>query len=349
MRLLHTGDLHLDARMDSVYGSALAKERRKELRMEWWRLVEYAAKNSVHAILIAGDLFDGTKPLQATVTVLRESVLRHPDIGFYYLRGNHDDVTLENMPQNFHTFTSEWQRYPLGDGVVLYGCEAPDARSYDTLLLNEEDVNIVMLHGQTVESGYEKDTVNLRALRRKGIDYLALGHIHKYSAAVLDERGSYAYCGCLVGRGFDECGEKGFCLVDIENGRVESRFVPFAERTVHELSVDLASPENEGAAYEALEKAVTDIPSGDVVRVLLPKGAQLSRDFVSNYLCSRFYYGEAKEAAFSVAGEAELFAADVSLRGEFVRTVRALHIPDAEKEEILLYGLAALRGEEADL
>ena len=33
--------------------------------------------------------------------------------------------------------------------------------------------------------------------------------IHKYKKEKLDNRGVYCYSGCLEGRGFDECGEKG--------------------------------------------------------------------------------------------------------------------------------------------
>ena len=69
MKLIHTADIHLDARMEAIYPIELAKERRKDLRKEWWRLVEYAGRNGVSAILIAGDLFDTKKPLQTTLTV----------------------------------------------------------------------------------------------------------------------------------------------------------------------------------------------------------------------------------------------------------------------------------------
>ena len=50
-----------------------------------------------------------------------------------------------------------------------------------------------------------------------GADYLALGHIHYNVVEPLDSRGVYAYSGCLEGRGFDETGEKGFVLIEVEN------------------------------------------------------------------------------------------------------------------------------------
>ena len=62
-----------------------------------------------------------------------------------------------------------------------------------------------------------KNTLMNIALKNKNIDYLALGHIHGYKEAPLDGRGKYCYPGCLEGRGFDECGKKGFVLLNIEN------------------------------------------------------------------------------------------------------------------------------------
>lgn len=62
-------------------------------------------------------------------------------------------------------------------------------------------VNIVTLHGQVgVVSGVGQ--VNISKLKNKGIDYLALGHIHTYAEQTLDGKGIYCYSGCLEGRGF---------------------------------------------------------------------------------------------------------------------------------------------------
>ena len=98
-----------------------------------------------------------------------------------------------------------------------------------------------------------------------------------------------------------------------------------------------------------MERELSDIKESDIVRVLMPKGARLSKDTVTRYLNTRFYFGEAKNAAFSVVGEADLYLGDISLRGEFVRLVRGSALSESEKEDILTYGLSALRGEEAEL
>ena len=57
-------------------------------------------------------------------------------------------------------------------------------------------MNLVTLHGQAGTS-CGKDQINLKLLQNRGIDYLALGHLHTYSLQKLDETGAFCYSGCL--------------------------------------------------------------------------------------------------------------------------------------------------------
>ena len=97
------------------------------------------------------------------------------------------------------------------------------------------------MHGQESENNIKDkaEIINLKKLKNKNIDYLALGHIHSFKKEKLDNRGEYCYSGCLEGRGFDECGDKGFVLLDIKNGKINSEFIKFAQRTLYEVNVDL--------------------------------------------------------------------------------------------------------------
>ena len=55
--------------------------------------------------------------------------------------------------------------------------------------------------------------------------FQALGHLHAYQSEQLgSDGGVYCYPGCLEGRGFDECGEKGVYLGEAEKGS-EFQFV----------------------------------------------------------------------------------------------------------------------------
>ena len=58
MKLIHCADLHLDSKMNTNLEGLQLKERKGELLNSFVRMVDYADKNRVSAILIAGDLFD---------------------------------------------------------------------------------------------------------------------------------------------------------------------------------------------------------------------------------------------------------------------------------------------------
>ena len=95
MKIIHCADLHLDSKMTANLTKEKAKERKMEILRTFSRMVEYAVKNGVSVIIIAGDLFD-TRNVSATVrNYVRDVIVNHPDIDFLYLKGNHDN-------DNFH-------------------------------------------------------------------------------------------------------------------------------------------------------------------------------------------------------------------------------------------------------
>ncbi len=349
MRLIHTSDLHLGAKMDSVYPPELAKARRSEQKEHLSRLFAFARENGVTGILIAGDLFDSERPREDVKNAFLRELALYPEIAVYYLAGNHDASVFLAPPPNLYLFTDTLSGYDLGEGVALYGCENMTEDQYARLYLEEGRTNLLLLHGAVTESGYGRDIVNLRALRRHAIDYLALGHYHEADLQPLDDRGRYAYSGTPFGRGFDECGEKGFFLLDIENGRVDAQFVSLAPRTLHELSFAESQTEDPRALLSEMEARTQEIPARDIVRFLLSKTSPVTPEMAKTYFAPRFFYFETKTVAQSARQGAAAYRDALSLRGEFVRQVEASSFSDEEKNDILLYGLAALAGEEVDL
>ncbi len=222
MKIIHTADVHLGSKMDSKFSKEIADERKAELRNTFKRLVEYAKENDVSVIMLCGDVFDSDRPFKKDKDFFYSIVAANPEIDFLYLKGNHDisDSIPEELPQNLKLFSGQWTTYSYGN-VVICGtelCPANSSSYYSSLILDEEKYNIVMLHGQISDSLSGGD-INLKKLKNKNIDYLALGHIHKLSQGQIDERGEYVYCGCLEGRGFDEPGEHGFVLLNAEKDK----------------------------------------------------------------------------------------------------------------------------------
>ena len=353
MKLIHCADLHLDSPMESNLPTEKAKERRSEILSTFSDLVRHADDNGADAILIAGDLFDSKRTTRKTEQYVLGLIEKHPDLSFFYLAGNHDSgnrlFSNATLPQNLYTFGNDWTSYALGD-VYITGSEQPNP---DELELSAGNVNIVLLHGQQRETGTdERDVIPFRKYREKNIDYLALGHLHTYREAPLDDRGVACYSGCLEGRGFDECGQKGFVLIEIDGQKLTHSFIPFARRTLREISCDLTDCISHLDAEGRLLTATQGIPASDLVKVILV--GECSPDLMIDHarlgqvLSERFYYAKLiNRTRLQIRPEDYLH--DVSLKGEFVRRVLASDFSEREKEEMIACGLRALGGEELDL
>ena len=351
MKLIHCADIHLDSPMETNLSADKARERKLEIRSTFARLVRTAADEGVEAILIAGDLFDGARVTKSTENYVLDLIASHPMIDFFYLSGNHDKgsalANTAQLPANLYTFGKLWSTYRRGN-VAITGAAVPDA---DTLSLSAEDVNILLLHGQERRSAgvAGEDVIHLGRFKNKNIDYAALGHIHEHRAMRLDARGTAVYSGCLEGRGFDECGTKGYVLLNVEGGRVSHRFVPFATRTLHTVECDITGFSSGLDLEERMLASVADVPATDMVKVLLvgacPAEATLDLSHLRGVLAGRFYFSKIKdETRLSI--NAEDYAHDISLKGEFVRRVMASSLSQSEKERVIACGFRALAGEE---
>jgi DNA repair exonuclease SbcCD nuclease subunit len=369
MKIIHCADVHLDSRLSANLDDSKAKMRREEILNTFLRMIDYGAEQGVEAILIAGDLFD-TMRVRASVRNAVESAIRkHPDIQFYLLRGNHEASgfldALETVPENLKLFGEEWTSYvlnPSGAGnIVLTGAELTAGGAgllYSSLVLDNDHFNIVMLHGQ--QNNYmgknQAETIALGELRNKGIDYLALGHVHEYHMEELDKRGKWCYSGCLEGRGFDECGEHGFVLLDIDEESLtyKCEMIPFAGRKFHVKEVDVTGCMDSSEMADVIGDALaqSDFHPKDMVKVVLTGQVDVSceknLEFMTRRLEDLFFFIRLyDETKLSV--DYDSFLLDESLKGEFVRQVQAAGELDQEtKLTIIRYGLQALAGEDIE-
>ena len=355
MKIIHTADLHLDSSLSRHLGDERAKERRNELLVTFQKMVKYAADEDVSAIIIAGDLFD-TRRISATArNAVVTTVQDHPDITFYYLRGNHDagsfiDDVIKKfgaLPDNLLLFGDEWKTYELSNGeesVTITGAELSadnNMQLVSSLVLDQNKMNIVTLHGQEVYSALKKDAevIPIKDYRNRGV---------------------YSYSGCLEGRGFDECGPRGFNMLTItrnETGvqKLEVEFIPFASRVLHEIRVDVSECETSDDAVKKIRDEVQDrtVISDDLLRVLLvgevPVDADIDADYIKKNLDNDYYLVQVKDKTKTFVDFAG-FAGDMTLKGEFVRMIQeeqtSGNLTDDEAAEIIKTGIMLLAGEE---
>lgn len=361
MRIIHCADLHLDSKMTANLTKEQARERKKEIIRTFTRMVEYARKNDVKVILIAGDLFDTRNVSALARNTVWDTIATNPEIDFLYLRGNHDSDNflskMEELPENLLLFGEEWTSYRYGS-IVFSGLElTPENRAevYNSLVLDHDDFNIVTMHGQSenYQSRDQVECISLNDLRNKNIDYLALGHVHSYVQESLDNRGIYCYPGCLEGRGFDECGPKGFVLLDIDEQahRAETAFVPIAARTLYTLEVDVSGASTTQEAAVRMEQAVAQAayPSGSMVKFVLTGDVEVDAEFNCDYLQDLFedyFYFEKVYDRTHLRIDYSDYENDASLKGEFIRMVLGSELDEEQKSEVIRCGILALSGEE---
>ncbi len=357
MKFIHCADLHLDSKMDKL-SSDKAKIRREEIVHTFERLCKYALDNGVRAVIISGDMFDTAKVTIKTRERVLHAISSTPSVDFLYLSGNHDEVnfidSLDNKPENLKIFNDEWSSFRYENAVISGVVFTPFNTNtiYDNLTLNENDFNIVVLHGQIVgyKSQDKAETISLPRLKDKNIDYLALGHIHEHVIDKLDLRGVYAYSGCLEGRGFDETGDKGFIEIEVDDNNSTYNFVPFANRTLYtyEYIVD-NKPDFFVCKNEIISYLTKNIPDSSLIKVVL-KGKRKT-DFIIdelsllNELNEKFFFVKVYDKTEVLVNESD-YELDKTVRGEFVRAVWESQLSSDLKSKILTCGLNALKGED---
>ncbi|MCF0132157.1 MAG: metallophosphoesterase [Pseudobutyrivibrio sp.] len=363
MRIIHCADLHLDSKMESNLNKEQAKIRRLELLDTFERMVDWAEANAVNAILVAGDMFDKGHIRKEAKKKVLTAIKEHPQIGFYYIRGNHDksdfiEEGVDDVPSNLFMFSAEsWNSYEL-ENVVITGVELLSSNSgtiADRLVLDRAKTNIVMLHGQ--ESNYDSkadaEIININSFKDKGIDYMALGHIHSYSLKTLDDRGVYCYSGCLEGRGFDETGDKGFVLLEILDGKIDTEFISFSARRLHEIVVEVDKDMDMMSVVSAVKNAVDehDVDKQDLIKIVITGERDLDDDIDVNRIIRTFaenYFFVKCYDRTRTYIDYDSFLHDKTLKGEFVRLVQKQELSDDDKAAIIEMGIKAIMGEELD-
>lgn len=365
MKLIHTGDLHLDARLEAGLTPARARERRSELLKTFTRLAETAAGQNIPAVLIAGDLFDTERAGELTRRYVGDVIAAHPTVRFLCVPGNHDETVAPiftgEAPENWHLFPrTGWDSVALDAHTVVSGSgDLATPGIFDRLPVpqspdGEPVFHIVLLHGEISKVAREAaDKIPLPLLKKRGVSYLALGHEHTVKIEPLERGVLYAYPGCPEGRGYDECGEKGYLLLDTNAPRDACvTFVPFAVRTLHHIDVPLDDCPSLHDMEARLASAIASLPERDMVKVTLTGALDpdlpCDTSHLSRLIADRFY-GSRVEDKTTLRLRPEDYANDVSLKGEFIRTVLSSRLSREEQERVILYGLRALRGEEVDV
>ena len=271
MKILHTADWHLDAPMNGM-GEENAQLLRQELRKIPERIAKLCKSEKCDLLIIAGDLFDGAYTAES-MTAVRSS-LANLDIPVVIAPGNHDFITdnspyiKEQWPDNVHIFTQPtMSAYALPSlDCVIYGA-GYQSMDCPGLLKNfhaQDDARwkIGVLHGEVNNASSNYCPITRHQLQESGLDYLALGHIHKAGSLKAGDA-LCAWPGCPMGRGFDELGAKGVLLVQLDQ-QIKVSSIPLDTPRFYDEEVEAGDD-----AKVALSTILPAVESSDFYRITL--------------------------------------------------------------------------------
>ena len=231
MKILHSADWHLDSPF-AGHSEENQHLLRRLLRRIPDKLADLCIREKCDLVVLCGDLFDGI-PTPESLHVLR-SALRRMEVPVVIAPGNHDfcspnsPYSTEEWPENVHIFTKPQitsLAFPELDARIYgAGYEAMDCPGLlkDFQRSGNERWHIGALHGEiSISSPYCPMTKD--QIRQSGLDYLALGHIHKAGSLRCGKTLS-AWSGCPMGRGYDELGIKGAIIAEFSED-VRASFV----------------------------------------------------------------------------------------------------------------------------
>jgi len=270
LKILHSADWHLDSPFlgFTEQQRQFLKEAQRKIP---GKIAELCRTEDCDMVLLAGDLFDG-EARQETLELLKRE-LENCGVPVLIAPGNHDFCSdgspwqSESWPENVFVFTSGLESVTIqGLNCRIYGAAF---QSMDCASLLEgfraqgdEKYCVAVLHGDPLQRNSPYNPITNAQVRNSSLDYLALGHVHK---AGLFRSGETvcAWPGCPMGRGWDETGEKGVCIVTIDEGaKVQTKSLNLPRFFDLEAEVD-------GDAVEAVESVLPAAPGDDFYRITL--------------------------------------------------------------------------------
>ena len=249
MKLLHAADLHLDSPFAALRPEQAA-ERRTLRRQLPGMMAQLCKTHGCDLWLLAGDVFDTARVCPETVEALWQAFA---DCGVPVLiaPGNHDPYTEHSpwaktvWPDNVHIFTGAQTCVELPDCRV-WGAAFTASECHDGLRPVPPDsrLQIGVFHGDPENPGSYR-YLSRNMLEHCGLDYLALGHIHKTAPLRQAGRTFYGWPGTAMGRGFDETGVCGVYLVELERGACRAQLLPMPGLRYEKRTVTMAQLEAE--------------------------------------------------------------------------------------------------------
>lgn len=264
MKFVHMADMHFDTPFTTLTNKAdLGDKRRLDQRMVFKKIIDFIKENEIPFLFISGDLYEHEYIRQSTIEFINNLFKEIPNTRIFITPGNHDPFLKNSFYNNFiwndnvTIFNSKITKVELED-VNIYGFGFDDfyssrANLEQIKLDNNNKLNILVIHGTLDGSDMAEkiyNPISKRVIESIGFDYVALGHIHK--RGFFGENRNIVYPGSAISLGFDEQGEHGMLVGNLEKDNLNIEFVSLDPKKFEEKNIDISMLCSEEDLIEAL-------------------------------------------------------------------------------------------------
>lgn len=298
MKFVHIADVHIGIHFKQSSFGNISKNRRKEIKETFFRVIDYIKEENIELLLISGDLFEEKS---VTMEDLKEVKYKFEQINkttVLIIAGNHDPLTMQSVYNKI-----EWSKNVviLESQINLISIESLNLHIYgyswgskkinkpllDRIKIKDNSkTNILLAHGEIATSS-EYLPINKNKLIEKGFDYVALGHIHKPEFI----KENIAYSGSLEPLDFSETGQHGFILGEINDKKKTFEFVPFAKRQFKHLSLEVTESITNEELKDQINKSLEEQSIHDLYRITLKGYRDVDIHFDEKKLKEFYEYG----------------------------------------------------------
>lgn len=332
MKFVHLADLHLDAKFDSLSSiDGLPQKRRLEQRKALKDVVEYIKENDIKLFLISGDLYEQNYIRKSSIEYVNKLFEEIPDTQIFIAPGNHDPYIKNSFystytwSKNVHIFNENIEKIDFEDAHI-YGFGFTDfyckQSEIEEIQVEEpDDINILITHG-SLDGGSddlrEYNPLRQSKLKQLDFDYIALGHIHKpyYNE---EKNQKIFYPGSTISLGFDELGEHGILVGDIEKDELKVKFMTIDPRQYEEKEIDITEMTSNEEVLEKLQNLVLNNENLYKIILVGKRYLTLNIDEIKK-LNSRENIVKIKDKT-KVGIDIERIAEENNVRGIFVRNM----------------------------
>lgn len=341
MKFVHIADIHFDSPFVNLSDkNILGDLRRLEQRKAFKKVIEYIKQYNVEFLFISGDLYEHQYVKLSTIEYINNLLKEIPNTQVFISPGNHDPYIKNsyyhqfNWNENVKIFSHEIEKIEQED-INIYGYGFDDFYCTDCGIENLQlddlnKINVLVIHGTLDGASIEEKQYNSmtrKMIQEKKFDYVALGHIHKP-----DYSSSLVYPGSTISLGFDELGEHGMIVGDLQKGKIELQFVPLDGEKFTEIEINVTDI----LSKEQLIEEINDqnISNKEFVKVILTG----NRNFEINHYELLKYIEN--ERIIKIKDETKIsydlakMARENTLKGLFVKEmIEKLNQPQITKEE----------------